>query len=79
MMQVGIFSGYFPYSLEETAKKIRALDFNTVQLDMHFKDIDLSVVRSPRTSASKSARHSAITICRFRAFPATPTSFTRTR
>lgn len=41
-MQVGIFSGYFPYSLEETAKKIRALDFNTVQLDMHFKDIDLS-------------------------------------
>lgn len=42
MMQVGIFSGYFPYSLEETAKKIRALDFNTVQLDMHFKDIDLS-------------------------------------
>lgn len=42
MMQLGIFSGYFPYSLEETAKKIRALDFNTVQLDMHFKDIDLS-------------------------------------
>ncbi|GGB06967.1 xylose isomerase [Brucella endophytica] len=42
MMQVGIFSGYFPYGLEETAKKIRALDFNTAQLDMHFKDIDLS-------------------------------------
>lgn len=43
MMQVGIFTGYFPYTLEETAKKIRALDFNTVQLDMHFKDIDLSL------------------------------------
>lgn len=42
MMQSGIFTGYFPYSLEETAKKIRALDFNTVQLDLHFKDIDLS-------------------------------------
>ncbi|MBP1884139.1 sugar phosphate isomerase/epimerase family protein [Sinorhizobium mexicanum] len=42
MMQTGIFTGYFPYGLEETAKKIRALDFNTVQLDMHFKDIDLS-------------------------------------
>lgn len=42
MMQVGIFTGYFPYTLEETAKKIRALDFNTVQLDMHFKDVDLS-------------------------------------
>lgn len=42
MMQTGIFTGYFPYSLEETARKIRALDFNTVQLDMHFKDVDLS-------------------------------------
>lgn len=42
MMQTGIFSGYFPYSLEETAQKIRALDFNCVQLDMHFKDIDVT-------------------------------------
>ena len=42
MMQTGIFTGYFPYSLEETAQKIRALDFNTVQLDLHFKDMDLS-------------------------------------
>lgn len=42
MMQTGIFSGYFPYSLEETAEKIRALDFNCVQLDMHFKDIDVT-------------------------------------
>ena len=42
MMQVGIFTGYFPYGLEETAKKIRGLGFNTVQLDLHFKDIDLS-------------------------------------
>jgi sugar phosphate isomerase/epimerase len=42
MIQVGIFSGYFPYDLETTAKKARALGFNTVQLDLHFKDIDLS-------------------------------------
>ncbi|TIU70788.1 MAG: sugar phosphate isomerase/epimerase, partial [Mesorhizobium sp.] len=42
MMQAGIFTGYFPYSLKETAQKIRALDFNTVQLDLHFKDVDLS-------------------------------------
>ncbi|MDX3926433.1 MAG: sugar phosphate isomerase/epimerase [Shinella sp.] len=42
MMQTGIFTGYFPYGLEETARKIRALDFNTVQLDMHFKDVDVS-------------------------------------
>ena len=41
MMQAGIFTGYFPYGLEETAQKIRALDFNTVQLDLHFKDVDL--------------------------------------
>lgn len=42
MIQVGIFSAYFPYDLEQTASKIRALGFNTVQLDLHFKDLDLS-------------------------------------
>ncbi len=42
MIQVGIFTGYFPYSLEETAKRIRSLGFNTVQLDVSFKDMDLS-------------------------------------
>lgn len=41
MLQTGIFSGYFPYALEESARKIRALGFNTVQLDLHFKDMDL--------------------------------------
>ena len=42
MIQVGIFSGYFPYDLETTARKIRDLGFNTVQLDLHFTDVDLS-------------------------------------
>ena len=42
MMQVGIFTGYFPYGLKESAEKIRKLDFNTVQLDLSFKDMDLS-------------------------------------
>ena len=42
MMQVGIFTGYFPYGLKESAEKIRALGFNTVQLDMHFRDVDVS-------------------------------------
>jgi len=42
MIQVGIFSGYFPYDLATTAKTIRGLGFNTVQLDLHFKDLDLS-------------------------------------
>ena len=41
MMQSGIFTGYFPYGLEETATRIRGLGFNTVQLDLHFKDVDL--------------------------------------
>ncbi|MEP6594760.1 MAG: sugar phosphate isomerase/epimerase [Ginsengibacter sp.] len=42
MVQVGIFTGYFPYTLEETAKRIRDIGFNTVQLDVSFKDMDLS-------------------------------------
>jgi len=42
MLQVGIFTAYFPYTLEETAKRIRAHGFNTVQLDLSFKDMDLS-------------------------------------
>ena len=42
MIQVGIFTGYFPYTLEETAQKIRAIGFNTVQLDLNFKDMDLA-------------------------------------
>jgi len=41
MIQTGIFTGYFPYALEETAKRIKALNFNTVQLDLSFKDMDL--------------------------------------
>ena len=43
MMQVGIFNGYFPYTLDEQARRIRALGFNTVQLDLAFKDMDFSV------------------------------------
>ena len=41
MIQVGIFTGYFPYGLEETATRIRKHGFNTVQLDLAFKDMDL--------------------------------------
>ena len=41
MIQTGIFTGYFPYGLHETADKIRKLGFNTVQLDVEFKDMDL--------------------------------------
>jgi sugar phosphate isomerase/epimerase len=53
MMQSGIFTGYFPYGLEETAKKIRGHGFNTVQLDLHFKDIDLSAGQITKDKAKK--------------------------
>ena len=53
MMQAGIFTGYFPYGLEETAQKIRALDFNTVQLDLHFRDVDLSAGQITKDKARK--------------------------
>jgi sugar phosphate isomerase/epimerase len=42
MIQVGIFSGYYPYALEESARRIKAHGFNTVQLDLAFKDMDLA-------------------------------------
>ncbi|SHE38817.1 Sugar phosphate isomerase/epimerase [Seinonella peptonophila] len=42
MLSVGIFNGYYPYSLEESIKKIKADGFSCVQLDLSFKDMDLS-------------------------------------
>jgi sugar phosphate isomerase/epimerase len=53
MIQIGIFSGYFPYDLETTATRIRDLGFNTVQLDLHFKDIDLSAGQITREKAKR--------------------------
>ncbi|MCP4386034.1 MAG: sugar phosphate isomerase/epimerase [Hyphomicrobiales bacterium] len=53
MMQAGIFTGYFPYGLEETAQKIRGLGFNTVQLDLHFKDVDLSAGQITKDKAKQ--------------------------
>ncbi len=43
MISVGIFNGYFPYTLEESIKRIKALGFTSVQLDLSFKGMDLSV------------------------------------
>ena len=42
MISVGIFNGYFPYTLEESIKRIKALGFTSVQLDLAFKGMDLS-------------------------------------
>lgn len=66
MMQTGIFTAYFPYTLEETAKKIRSLDFNTVQLDMHFKDMDLSagqITKEKCTTIRNTFRDHNLPIC----------------
>lgn len=53
MLQVGIFSGYFPYELEKTAKTIKGHGFNTVQLDLEFKDMDLSTKNINSQNAKK--------------------------
>lgn len=53
MFQTGIFTGYFPYGLEEVARRIRGHGFNTVQLDLHFKDIDLSYGQITKEKAKK--------------------------
>jgi sugar phosphate isomerase/epimerase len=56
MMQIGIFNGYFPYTLKEQAKKIKAIGFNTVQLDLAFKDIDFSTPDSITKEKAKTVR-----------------------
>lgn len=53
MIQLGIFTAYYPYDLETTAKKIREHGFNTVQLDLHFKDMDLSAGQITKEKAKK--------------------------
>ncbi len=40
MISVGIFTGYYPYSIDEVIKRIKKTDFNCVQLDVSFKDCD---------------------------------------
>jgi sugar phosphate isomerase/epimerase len=42
MIPVGVFNGYFPYGLKETIAKVKAAGFSTVQLDLSFKDIDMT-------------------------------------
>jgi len=56
MIQLGIFTGYFPYTLAEQAQKIRALGFNTVQLDLAFKDIDFSTPQEVTADKARKVR-----------------------
>ncbi len=40
MLSVGIFTGYYPYTIDETIRRIQAGGFSCVQLDVSFKDCD---------------------------------------
>ena len=40
MISVGIFTGYYPYNVDEVIRRIKESDFNCVQLDVSFKDCD---------------------------------------
>ncbi|MBP3963949.1 MULTISPECIES: sugar phosphate isomerase/epimerase family protein [Paenibacillus] len=42
MLQVGIFNAYYPYSLQESIARMKKDGFSCVQLDLAFKDMDLS-------------------------------------
>jgi sugar phosphate isomerase/epimerase len=42
MISVGVFNGYFPYGLKESIARIKAAGFSCVQLDLSFKDIDMT-------------------------------------
>lgn len=50
MISVGIFNGYYPYTLEESIKRIKEDGFTCVQLDLNFKDMDLG---DPATLSEK--------------------------
>ena len=79
MIQTGIFTGYFPYGLKETAERIRRLTSTPSSSTSPSRTWISRPARSPRKSAEQSARSSAITTCRSAAYPATRISFTRTR
>jgi sugar phosphate isomerase/epimerase len=53
MMHAGIFTGYYPYGLEETARRIKDHGMTTVQLDLHFKDVDLGPGQITAAKAKK--------------------------
>lgn len=41
MISVGIFTGYYPYSLDETINRLKKDGMSCVQLDLEFTDIEL--------------------------------------
>lgn len=53
MISVGIFTGYYPYTLAETIKKVKQDGMSCVQLDLEFKDLDLGRGRITSEKAGK--------------------------
>ncbi len=53
MISVGIFNGYYPYTLAESISRIKKDGFSCVQLDLAFKDMDVSPDNLTREKAHK--------------------------
>lgn len=53
MFHVGIFTGYFPYDLQEVINRLKGHGFSTVQLDLDFRDMDNSTEALNESSARK--------------------------
>jgi sugar phosphate isomerase/epimerase len=53
MIPVGIFNGYYPYTLDEVIQKIKAQGFSTVQLDLAFKDMELGPNQLTRAKCNR--------------------------
>jgi sugar phosphate isomerase/epimerase len=53
MLLPGIFSGYYPYTIDEVIKRIKAQDFSCVQLDVSFKDCDAAKEKLSKQKANE--------------------------
>ena len=71
MIPVGIFTGYFPYSLNESIQKLKGHGFSTVQLDLSFKDIDFTpgtLTRDKCVTVRDAFRRANLPICAISAY-----------
>ena len=64
MISVGIFTGYYPYTLAETIERAKKDGMSCVQLDLEFKDIDLSRGNITKEKAIRFETHSVMPIFR---------------
>lgn len=53
MISTGIFTGYYPFTIDETIKRIKEADFSCVQLDVSFKDCDAAKEYLTKENANK--------------------------